>query len=305
MSPPPSRTAGYVMLAATAVMQFGVLVVYGAPENLAAWLTVIGVFVATGITIYKPKHKWFGLAAVGVSAYIIFFEAMVVLIPLLHGRRLFDRVYARRGTLMFPGLHFAHDGANTHIVRRYVTGRQSEWGVVSEINFRVRDGYDRMDIYMVIQGDDLDRCLQALPSESARRIVMEKLVDSENGLRIHQNLLLVVLAEIGLPPGVSTDDWWKRFEPVFYRCHDFAEAAQVSEGWFNKASELLYDHESRAGNRAIRAARYYESSYGPFTEVAHALANSPTLRDAAWANLNNSVHEWLDALRLESQERSP
>jgi len=87
--------------------------------------------------------------------------------------------------------------------------------------------------------DCLIDVLAMLPSEDARRQVLNCLTARENMLRAHQGMLLAYLYEVGYPSGDAADRWWNQHADLFRIVEDPDEAARLVVNWAERVNVTL------------------------------------------------------------------
>ena len=73
--------------------------------------------------------------------------------------------------------------------------------------------------------------LEMLPSDEARQQVCECLIDPDNYMRVHQELLLIALGTFDYPRNYTADQWWRAHANLFRPEYDVDRTVMTVRGW--------------------------------------------------------------------------
>jgi hypothetical protein len=197
---------------------------------------------------------------IGVVAPVLFYAYVLVARP---HYSVFDLSHGDTGVLLDPGLVFVRPGVNSQVIGDYLGACRPRHLVLGADFVVARDGNNRVDSRSLVFDPCLRDILKIFPTDASRRQVLSCLVDPDNRVRVHQNLLLAYLLEKHLPAGLSAQLWWNQHLDVFVRVASPVRAVEMTWGWCDDAEALLHSEPEPSASfpvtmRQLRAARYQE-----------------------------------------------
>jgi hypothetical protein len=266
---------------------------HGRPLDSFTW-TALAVVLACSALPGIFRLRWRTAVLISLLGVYIAFPGPFLVIPLLERWSLCDDHGGRRGRLISPGLRFGHNGPNTELLESYLGPLPPNWWLQAPQFPYIRDGNERVQSRNPILRDYLPDMLARLPDDAARKQVLSCLVDPENRLRVHQGLLLACLLELGYPPGLDAEGWWRAHRDLFKREHDPIAAAKLTRGWLRKIGRL--PTASDAVGSLYGAADYQESgSWGGHYDFGEAVRNLEWNRRPDEIDASENVVWWPSA----------
>lgn len=240
----------FFILGLTAVFLVIVFAGFGFPENTQAfvWLAMIVVLcLATMVDKF-----WY------ISAFFLVALFLLVLVG-YESDHLVDIRGGRRGIEIRPGeIRFSYAGENSRLLEDFLGPSKAEWthAHIRHMLFRDwRDGNERFHTRSIIFREYLPEILDLLPHRDARVQVLECSTDPNNIAKLHQEMLLLALKELGYPRGYDAQSWWDKHKVLFVSESNPTRAAVIFGGWVSKLETLLDEKTSLSSRHAYNARR--------------------------------------------------
>ncbi|WP_372370608.1 hypothetical protein [Candidatus Uabimicrobium sp. HlEnr_7] len=204
---------------------------YGIPDTQTS---AIFIFLIIGNFLCVKYSKHYKML---ISCITPFFLIGLLLFP--QGDYLQDVTRGREGIRPIFFTTFIKNGPNTSLLNKYLGHAPPVWqhlcpgpGMLNQVS----DGGERVESQSLLRREYLSKYLKLLPSEEARKQVLQCLSDSKNYLRFHQGLLLACLGEWHYPQNMDSHSWWEKHAIFFRREKNVRKAASMVLEWKEKVA---------------------------------------------------------------------
>lgn len=230
---PPPRF--WVILGLTGFFLVIVFASLGFPENTQAfvWLAMVVVLCLASLV----DRFWY------VSAFLLATLFLLVLVG-HESNHIVDIRGGRQGIEIRPGeFRFSRTGPNTRLLEEFLGPLAPEWSGadIRHMSFwfgRWKDGDERFHTRSIIYREYLPDLLDLLPHREARVQVLECSTDPNNLVKLHQEMLLVAVKELGYPPGYDAHTWWDKHNKLFVAESVPRNAVMLAGGWVRRMKEV-------------------------------------------------------------------
>ena len=238
----------------------------GTPGHFPAWLTIFtGVLWTAAVFLCDlERRRWIYGAIILIQAFLTFaclFTEDVQSISGNHAVASPTHACTERGVFIGQ-LYLVTDPMNTPIIEQY-TGALPHSDKFSA---------SFSDAHLLIFDPSLPEVLAKLPNDASRKAALSALLDKDNRLRFHQNMILVAIDKLGYPPGQSAELWWEQNKRIFEPEYDVKQAAQRAWGWVERleASAAAPANSNLRFRISCAYARDQELRYGEDVELSTA-----------------------------------